>query len=75
MDNEFNKGINYAFDYIEKHIIGRVVNGRLEGVITAQQLKELRKSIPLKCDFCPMPCEQPHCCTVTGKECKNESKT
>lgn len=66
--NEFNKGIEYTFDYIEKNIIGCVVNGKIEGVITKKQLKELRKSIPRKCDFCLKPCEQPHCCTITEKE-------
>lgn len=73
--NDFNKGIQYAFDYIEKNIIGHVINGKLEGVITKEQLKDLKNSISFKCDFCIKPCEQLHCCTKTGKRCKNESKT
>lgn len=71
--NDFNKGIDYAFDYIEKHMYGYVVNGQLKAAVLREELEELKKSISRKCDFCPKPCEQPHCCTVTGSKCKNES--
>lgn len=67
--NEFNKGIEYAFDFLEKHIIGRVVNGRLEGVITKDQLDELRQKIHRRCDVCvgKNPCENDWCCTKDKK--------
>ena len=61
--NEFNKGIEHTFEYIEKHIIGRVVNGKLEGVITEDQLKEIRNTIPRKCDSCNNPCGKTWCPT------------
>jgi hypothetical protein len=66
--NDFNKGIEYAFDFLEKHIIGRVVNGRLEGIITKDELEELRKKIPKKCDFCTAPCETDWCSTKDENE-------
>lgn len=68
MDNDFNKGIDYAFDYIEKHIIGRVVNNRLEGVVTVKELKELRQSIHRRCNICTgNPCENDWCPTKGKK--------
>jgi hypothetical protein len=71
--NDFNKGIEYAFDYIEKHMYGYVVNGQFKSAVLKEELKNLRKKIPIKCDFCPKPCEQPHCCTIIRSKCKNES--
>ena len=65
--NDFNRGIDYAFDYIEKHINGHIVNGKLEGVILREQLEELKNKIPKKCDFCINPCKTDWCCTKDKK--------
>jgi hypothetical protein len=66
--NDFNKGIEYAFDYIEKHMYGYVVNGRLEAAVLRKELEELRKKIPKKCDFCTAPCETDWCSTKDENE-------
>lgn len=61
--NDFNKGIEYAFKYLEENITGRVVNGLLEGVLTREELRKLKENIPKKCDFCVKPCKTEWCCT------------
>lgn len=61
--NDFNKGIDYAFDFIKENLMGRVVNGRLEGVVTEEDLEMLRKKIHRKCNFCSIPCETSWCST------------
>ena len=66
--NDFNKGIEYAFDFLEKHIIGRVVNGRLEGIITKDELEELRNKIPRRCDICTGPPCGTDWCPTKGKK-------
>jgi hypothetical protein len=63
MMNEFNKGIEYAFDYIEKNIKGYVVNGQLESAILKEDLKKIRKNISRKCDSCTKPCGTDWCST------------
>lgn len=65
--NEFNRGIDYAFDYIRKNMYGRVVNGSLEGVITKKELLKLQEEIHKKCNVCPKPCEMDWCCTKEDK--------
>ena len=40
--NDFNKGIDYAFDYIEKHMYGYVVNGQLKAAVLREELEELK---------------------------------
>mgnify|MGYP000932106606 CR=1 FL=1 len=52
MDNEFNRGIEFAFAYIKKHMVGHVVGYGLEGVVTEKMLEELQKKIPKKCNVC-----------------------
>lgn len=71
--NDFNKGIEYAFDYIEKRMYGCVVNGRLEAAVLRKELEELRKSIPRKCDFCSKPCGTDWCPTKTEKKCTKDT--
>jgi len=70
MNNEFNKGIDYAFDYIEKHLIGHVIGYGLQGVVTEKMLKELRKKIHRRCDVCvgQNPCENAWCSTKDKDE-------
>ena len=70
-ENDFNRGIAYAFDYIRKNMYGRVVNGHLKGAATKEDLDRMEKEIAKKCNFCPKPCETEHCCTK--KEEKDES--
>lgn len=64
--NNFNKGIYFAFDFIEKNMVGRVVNGKLEGVVTKDMLKTIKQEISRKCNFCDKPCETEWCST---KDC------
>ena len=61
--SEFNKGIDFAFEHIEKKLVGKVLNGRLEGVITQEDIEELKKNIPRKCAFCTKPCGKSWCPT------------
>jgi hypothetical protein len=64
MDNEFNKGIEFAFEYIEKHLVGHVVGYGLEGIVTEKMLKDLKQKIPRKCNVCPdKPCGTDWCPT------------
>lgn len=65
MDNEFNKGIDYAFDFILKNLVGRVVNGRLMAAATEQDLKAMKQNIHRRCDVCvgENPCETDWCPT------------
>lgn len=60
---EFEKGVEFAFEYIRKRMIGRVINGHLEAVVTKKHLEELQKTIPKKCQFCENPCGQSWCST------------
>lgn len=66
--NDFEKGVQFAFDYIKKNMIGRVCNYGMESVVTEKELEELRKTIPKKCKFCPMPCGQDWCSTKKKEE-------
>jgi hypothetical protein len=65
--SDFNEGIDYAFDYIEKNIIGHMVNGSLVGVITKEQLETLKKNIPRRCSQCDIPCGNDWCSTKSTK--------
>jgi len=65
--SDFNKGIEYAFDYIEKHMYGHNINGVLQAAILRNELKELRNKIPKKCYFCPEPCDNNWCSTKEEK--------
>jgi hypothetical protein len=61
--SDFNRGIQYAFEYLKKNLIGRDVNGKMIGVLTGEQIDELYKKIPKKCGFCEKPCENSWCVT------------
>ena len=63
--NNFNKGIDFAFEYIEKNLLGKSVNGALQGVVTKEMLADLKKKIPKKCEICQNPCGQSWCPTKT----------
>lgn len=61
---DFEKGVEFAFEYIKKNMIGMPCGYGLQAVVTEERLQELRKTIPLKCGSCPSPCEQSWCSTV-----------
>lgn len=61
--NDFNKGIEFAFDFIRNNIKGHNIGGTLKGAVTRQELEILHKKIPKKCDLCTKPCEQEWCPT------------
>ena len=66
MNNEFNKGIEYAFDYIKENMIGYPIGYGLQGAVTEKMLEELRKKIPKRCDICSGdPCGTDWCPTKT----------
>lgn len=69
MNNEFNKGIDYAFDFILKNMYGYVVNGKFTGAVTESELKELREKIHRRCNVCvgKNPCENAWCPTKDKK--------
>ena len=73
MDNEFNKGIDYAFDFILKNLVGRVVNGKLKGAAIKEDLEAMRQNIHRRCDICVgcNPCESQWCPTKRGKDESN----
>ena len=59
---------------------GRVINNTglsdLESAIATLNLKLVKYDQELakaKCDFCPIPCFQPHCCTKDENEQDGES--
>ena len=64
---DFEKGVEFAFKYIKDNMIGRVVNGQLEAVVTKKDLERLQKTIPKKCNSCDAPCGQSWCSTITDK--------
>lgn len=62
--NQFNDGIDYAFKFVLDNLIGCDVNGTLVSAITKQQLENLHRKIPKKCDFCSEPCQDNWCSTT-----------
>lgn len=60
---EFEKGVEFAFKYIKERMVGRVVNGHLDSVVTENHLKRLQEEVTKKCQFCEIPCGQSWCST------------
>jgi hypothetical protein len=65
--NDFNKGVNYAFDYILRNLKACNIGDGIEGCITRSELQELKKTISFKCNFCEYPCENDWCSTKDNK--------
>lgn len=64
---DFEKGVEYAMEYIKKNMVGMVINGSVKSAITKEKLEKIKKTIHKRCDFCEKPCENSWCSTKSKK--------